>query len=69
MVARQRRSKSALTKLHECAGSLPPSARPEAFDQCYLLRQLQCPAKRLSNRNLGKDFVVCSAECSAVHPW
>ncbi len=33
MDARQRRSKSALTKLHKRAGSLPPSVRPEAFKQ------------------------------------
>ncbi len=32
MDARQRHSKSALSELHEQAGSLPPSARP-AFDQ------------------------------------
>ncbi len=35
MDARQRRSKSALMKLHKRAGSLPPSVRPEAFDQSY----------------------------------
>ncbi len=34
MDARQRCSKSALSELHERAGSLPPSVRPEAFDQC-----------------------------------
>ncbi len=33
MDARQRRSKSTLTKFHEVTGSLPPSAHPEAFDQ------------------------------------
>ncbi len=33
MDAWQCRSKSMLSKLHECAGSLLPSAHPEAFDQ------------------------------------
>ncbi len=55
MDARQCRSKSKLTKLHERAG--------------LQLRQIQCLAKRLNNRNPGKDYVVCSAECLAVHPW
>ncbi len=67
MDARQRCSKSALTKLHECAGSLSPSARPVAFDQRY------CSANYNVQQNIRiikiKDFVVCSAECSAVHPW
>ncbi len=36
MDARQCRSKSALTKFHERTGSVPPSARPEAFDQSYV---------------------------------
>ncbi len=35
MDARQQRSTSALRKLHECDGLLPPSARPVAFDHCY----------------------------------
>ncbi len=35
MDARQCRSKSTLMKLHWRAGSLPPSARPEAFDKSY----------------------------------
>ncbi len=34
MDARQRHPNSALSELHEHAGSLPLSARPEAFDQC-----------------------------------
>ncbi len=35
MDARQRRSRSTLTKLHEGTGFLPPSVHPEAFDQSY----------------------------------
>ncbi len=33
MDARQRRSESSLSEHHERAGSLPPSAHPEVFDQ------------------------------------
>ncbi|ROL49847.1 Guanylate-binding protein 1 [Anabarilius grahami] len=33
------------------------------------LRRQQHSTKRLNNRNPVKDFVVCTAECSAVHPW
>ncbi|ROK35613.1 hypothetical protein DPX16_17356 [Anabarilius grahami] len=32
------------------------------------LRRLQHSTKSLNNRNPVKDFVVCTAECSAVHP-
>ncbi len=68
MDARQCRSKSVLMKFHRRAGSLPPSARPEALTELWL-RQLQCPTKRLNNQYPVKDNVVCSAECSAVNPW
>ncbi len=54
MDARQRRSKSSLTKFHERTSSLPPSACPEELRLC----QQQCPTKRLNNQNLVKDFVV-----------
>ncbi len=34
-----------------------------------LLRRLLCSAKHQNNRKSVGDFVVCSAKCSAVHPW
>ncbi len=68
MDARQRRSKSAMSELHERAGSLPPSARPEAFDQSYGSANNNVQ-QNVNNQKPVKDFVVCSAECSAGHPW
>jgi len=41
------------------------NARWRSFN---MLHRLQCPAKSLNNKNPVKDVVVCSAECSAVHP-
>ncbi len=50
MDARQHCLKSALSELHECASSLPPSARPKAFDQC------RCYA----NYNVQRNICVIS---------
>ncbi len=57
MDARQCYPESTLSKLHEHASSLPPSARPEA-----LLCQLQCPAKPQNSRKPVKYWVVCTAD-------
>ncbi len=67
MDARQHSSKSALTKFHKHTGSLPQFARPVAFE--LRLRQLQRPVKGPNNPNPVKEFVVCTAKCSEVHPW
>ncbi len=52
MDAKQWRSKSALSELHKCAGSLPPYARPEAFDQrcCSAKYYVQQNIRIIENR-------------------
>ncbi len=70
MDTRQRRSKSALSELHEHAGSLPPSARPKAFDQsrCSTKYNVQQNIRIIENRWKILGCVLPNAE-SAVHPW
>ncbi len=50
------------------------TSAPARFPRLCVLKRLTPPTtvsskKRPNNQNPVKDFVVCTAECSAVHPW
>ncbi len=62
MDARQRRSKSVLTTLHERAGSLPLSARPEVFDQRYGSANYNVKSNQIT-------FIVTSSQHMCLAEW
>ncbi len=60
MDARQRRSKSVLTTLHERAGSLPLSARPEVFDQRYGSANYNVKSNQIKSLLLSHHHSTCA---------